>query len=280
MNYEQGSEEWLAWRRSGIGSSNAACLMGFYDYNTPYKLWLDKLGLSSSKETTSAMQRGHDLEPIARESFEKATGIKMTPTIKLHNSITYMNASMDGMSDCGKYAIEIKCPKREFHEMALSGQVPAIYFPQLQHQIEVCGLGKIFYFSFDGKNGIVLEIDRDDDYIKRMIVIQKEFWDCVLNFEPPALTDKDYTQRDDIEWTSAARNYQDIQQQMKYLKEKKETARKNLIQLSGNCSSQGVGLKLSRIVRKGNVNYSDIPELKIVDLEKYRKPPIETWRIN
>lgn len=287
---DQGSDEWKKIRKNYIGASDAPIIMGVSPHKTLYQLWLDKLGLSKEEEKNSAMQRGNDLEPIARDKFENITGIKMIAEVRIHSSIPFMMASMDGIglekikngndyifTEC---AVEIKCPGNIDHLYAKDGSVPKKYIPQLQHQMEVCDLDRIFYFSFDGKNGIVLEIDRDQDYINKMIVKQKEFWDCVLNFEPPAFTSKDYQSRDDTEWRLYAQQYTQADQTVKTAEDIRDRAKKELIRLSGNSSCQGAGLKLSRIVRKGNISYPEIPELLNVDLEKYRKPAIESWRIN
>ena len=59
----------------------------------------------------------------------------------------------------------------------------------------------------------------------------------------------------------------------------KEDLRKQLIFLSGESNSRGSGISLCQVVRKGNVDYAKIPELKGIDLEKYRKGSISSWRI-
>lgn len=42
----------------------------------------------------------------------------------------------------------------------------------------------------------------------------------------------------------------------------------------------GSGLELLRTVRKGAVDYSAVPELSGVDLERYRKPPVEVIKVS
>jgi hypothetical protein len=41
----------------------------------------------------------------------------------------------------------------------------------------------------------------------------------------------------------------------------------------------GSGIKLCHSVRKGAIDYKKIPELKSVDLEKYRGKDLESFRI-
>ena len=37
--------EWLAWRRSGIGASDVAGILGISPWASPFTVWADKLGL-------------------------------------------------------------------------------------------------------------------------------------------------------------------------------------------------------------------------------------------
>jgi predicted phage-related endonuclease len=88
-----------------------------------------------------------------------------------------MIASFDGISVKRDYALEIKCPGKKDHGTALKGSIPIKYYPQLQHQLAVCGLDFIYYYSFDGEDGVTLIVQRDDDFIKNMIDKEKQFWD-------------------------------------------------------------------------------------------------------
>ena len=70
-----------------------------------------------------------------------------------------------------------------------------------------------------------------------------------------------------------------VSKQLEELKKKENHYREMLIQLSNDKNSIGNGVKIQKIVRKGAIEYKDIPELKDIDLEKFRKQPVESWRI-
>jgi hypothetical protein len=70
-----------------------------------------------------------------------------------------------------------------------------------------------------------------------------------------------------------------LTESIKELQKQEEELRKELIFLSGESNSKGAGISLCQVVRKGSVDYSKIPELKEVDLDKYRKDSISSWRI-
>jgi hypothetical protein len=66
---------------------------------------------------------------------------------------------------------------------------------------------------------------------------------------------------------------------MEILQQKEESLRGQLISLSQNQNSAGGGVRVSKLTRKGNVDYKKIPELKAVNLDEYRKAPMEYWKI-
>jgi hypothetical protein len=66
---------------------------------------------------------------------------------------------------------------------------------------------------------------------------------------------------------------------MKELEKEEEELRKQIVFLSGETNSKGFGISLCQVQRKGNVDYSRVPELKNVDLDKYRKTSLNSWRI-
>lgn len=272
----QGSDEWLKFRNNKIGASDAPIIMGKSPHTTPYQLWQIKMGLLKV-EDNDAMRKGRELEPVARRKFIDLTGWEVFPAVAVHEEIEYMSASFDGISPCGKIMLEIKVAGKQDHEMAMDGIVPPKYEDQLQQQLEVNKTAEcVFYFSYktDGSYKM-LQIERDPKRIEEIKKEEKTFWDCMQNLESPDLIDRDYRQIDDEEWKQLAQEWKGICE----LEERKEQIRKRLIAISGQSNSMGAGIKLSKINRKGSIDYKLIPELKTVNLEKYRKGMIETYRI-
>lgn len=274
LNVEQGTQEWISLRNNFVGASDAPVILGISPWKTPFQLWNEKMGLTAPKQT-EAMKRGNYLEPIARQKFVDSVGYEMYPTVSVHSNIPFMMASFDGISEDNKKAVEIKCPGKEDHEMAMDGVIPEKYVPQLQHQMEVAGLESMYYFSYSENSQKILEIEKDGKFIEKMIKKEKEFWDCIQNLEAPDLTDKDYIKREDEEWMQLAKEWIEIMK----IEDRKEQIKKRLLDISGKSNTMGGGIKLSKIPRKGNVDYKSIPELNGIDLERYRKGTIETFRI-
>ena len=59
----------------------------------------------------------------------------------------------------------------------------------------------------------------------------------------------------------------------------KKLEKDKLIEMTNNKNSYGSGICLTKTTRKGAIDYSSIPEIKEIDLEKYRKPSCEFWTV-
>jgi putative phage-type endonuclease len=272
---KQDTPEWLELRKKKVTATDARTLMGKNDYKTPYQLWRQKQDLDPPEPENWAMKQGKLLEPIARAQLMEQLDIELLPVVRFSRTVDWAMASLDGLSPDGKILVEIKCPTTMREEI-----VPDIYYPQLQHQLYICELDKMFYFNFFEGNTFLIEVRRDDAYIENMLTIEKDFYECMLSFSPPKLTKKDYIERTDDEFYQAASHFKSLEFQLKDLEKKHEHARQSLILLSRNSNSRGFGVDVSKIVRKGNIDYSNVKELQGVDLEPYRKKPIESWRVN
>lgn len=154
MNLTQNTPEWHEYRRKKIGASDAPIIMEASPWKTPYQLWLDKTCKMTSPSTLP-QKRGLEMEEAARQSFEKMTGMIMFPKVMEHSEIDWMMASLDGIDMEGTAIVEIKCPGQVDHDIAKQGEIPEKYIPQLQHQLAVTGLEMVYYFSFDGFDGVI-----------------------------------------------------------------------------------------------------------------------------
>jgi putative phage-type endonuclease len=253
--------------------------MGESPWRTPYQLWEEKLDLCPPRQSTAQMQRGHDLEEEARQKLCDLTGIFFLPHVKFHPEFPWMMASLDGIDPEGTCIAEIKCPGQADHAIAVAGQVPDKYFAQLQHQLEVSQTEMCYYYSYDGTNGVLVKVEKDDAYIKKMIKKESAFWECVQSLTPPEFTERDYVKKDDELWKQAASDWIQLNNQIKSLESRATEIRETLIAMSQKKNCMGAGIKISRSIRKANIDYSQIPELQQINLEKYRKKPIEYWKI-
>lgn len=269
--------EWHDWRSSVIGASDAPSIMGI-GYMTPYELYLNKLGLYQT-QVNPMMQRGHDLEPLARQAFIEEYGYEIKPAIVQSTQHPFMGASLDGVDKDESIIVEIKTGGGKTLEMAKNGIVPDHHYCQIQHQLAVTGLDKCIYYFFDGKFGYATPVMRYTKYIENLIEQERKFWNCVLNFSPPALSDRDYVEQSG-EWLDLTQELLPLLDTMKKAEAREKEIRERLIHIASDRNSCGGGIKLTRIPRQGSIDYSQIDALKDVDLTKYRKQPMITWRVS
>ncbi len=67
-------DEWLAARRTGIGGTDIAAILGLDSYRTPLQVYYDKMDLVPPQEENRAMRRGQRLESLAAEFYVEETG--------------------------------------------------------------------------------------------------------------------------------------------------------------------------------------------------------------
>jgi putative phage-type endonuclease len=281
IDVEQRSQEWLDLRSNLVGASDAPVIMEENPWKTRYQLWQEKLAIKENNFSNANTERGVLLEDQARECFIRKTGVHVKPLVVKSNVYPWMLSSYDGVDSEHKIIVEIKCPGKKVHEMGMNGIVPSYYLAQLMHQMLTLGLEKCFYFSYDPESSNIIEVDLNTAYAPHLLESERHFYyKNMLELEAPELVDKDYVLKNDLEWSRAASEWKDTNLQLQYLKKKEDDLRKRLIGMCDQSNCMGSGIKMSKIVRKGVVDYKAIPELKDIDVDKYRKSPVETWRIN
>ena len=275
----QGSPEWRAYRQSRRNASESAAVLGLSPWITPYQLWLTKTG-RFEPPVTQAMQRGTDLEPVARAAYEAETGLVMQPLVLEAGAYS---ASLDGMTLEGDLIVEIKCPLRgtrsALWQYVCQGQVPEHYTVQVQHQMMVSGAATAHLWVFDGQQGMLHAIGRDAALMERI----RDAWDAFQQYldcdTPPPLSEADTRQRSDEAWCRAAQAFAQSKQRADEAAAALETARAQLITLAQHPREQGAGVTVTRYWKQGSVDYKRIPELKTVDLDLFRRRASEEVRI-
>jgi len=175
--------------------------MGVSPWKSIEELYHEKI-LGLEMPSNPKMERGIELEEPARQLYTEMTGIQVKDKVVFHPFYNWMMASLDGMSVDNKRIMEIKVAGKVDHALAKKGKIPEKYYPQLQHQMEVCrelfGIDEMDYFSFNGKEGVIVNVKRDHVYIQGMIEKELEFWNCLKRGIAPKET---YTREPSEFWT-------------------------------------------------------------------------------
>lgn len=191
IQLEQGSPEWLSYRQGKVMATCTPVILGSNPFKTKLELWEEKLNLRPGPELNDAMKRGTELEPIARMVVEEMLGMEFTPCVYESDEHKWMASSLDGLSDCGKYIIELKCPTNpKLHFNNKEGIIPEYYLDQMQHQLICVPDAVINYFCTyypEDKECPVKITKVIGNFSKQSEIIEKgyEFYMQMCNFEQP-----------------------------------------------------------------------------------------------
>jgi putative phage-type endonuclease len=277
----QNTPEWHRWRLKGIGASDAPVLMGDAGFKTARRLWSIKTGRAGENAPGLAARRGRELEELARQAYERQVGIQMEPLCLVHDELEWMRASVDGMSFDGSIVLEIKCPMSQRDRLAAQqGRIPAHYYAQLQHELEVSRATEVHYWSFDGRAGILIRINADREYLKRLLDAEAAFWQRVTEDCWPETVGDELDLSTDPKWHQVALSYRAARVQLEAAAAEERKLREMLKRMATARRTYGCGVEVLKSSRKGAVDFSVIPELHGVNLENYRKPSVPVVKIN
>jgi putative phage-type endonuclease len=255
--------------------------MGDAAFKTARMLWSIKTGRTEENAPGLAAQRGRELEIPARQAYERETGIQMEPLCLVHDELEWMRTSLDGLSFDGSTVLEIKCPLSTRDRMAArQGQVPAHYYAQLQHELEVSRAMEVHYWSFDGIAGVLIRIKPDREYLKRLLDAEAAFWQRVREDCWPDPVADELNLGADPKWRQIALSYGRARVRLEVASSEERKLREMLARMATARRTYGCGVEVLKSSRKGAVAYSAIPELRGVNLDNYRKPPVPVVKIN
>lgn len=165
---EQRSKEWFELRKGMVTASRFGDILtstgkksskqdGYID-----DLVADHLSLEPLEGfTNDAMQRGIDLEPEARRAYSERAGWDVKEVAFITHESLPIGCSPDGVvtkTDIGfrplelsdlLTGVEIKCPGERNHANWMrKGKCPAVYEPQIQGTMLICGVPFWDFFTY------------------------------------------------------------------------------------------------------------------------------------
>lgn len=182
-------EEWLSWRRGGIGGSDAAVIVGLNPYRSRLELYADKLGLMPEREDSEAMRIGRDLEAYVADRWAEATGKKYRRTnfMYCHDRYDFIRANVDREVIGEKAGLECKTTSVYNKSDFENGEIPLAYYCQCQHYMAVMGYERMYLAVLAlGKAFYHFVIDRSEEEINTLLENEVDFWrQHVENGIPP-----------------------------------------------------------------------------------------------
>lgn len=192
-----GHDEWLEYRRQGIGGSDASTIVGLNPYNSRFRLYADKKGLLDEIPDNEAMRQGRDLEEYVARRFEEATGKKVRRRNYMFRSAEhpFMLADIDRDIIGENAGLECKTTSAFSKSDFENGEIPLTYYVQMMHYMSVMDYERMYLaVAVLGKGFYHFVIERDEDEINSLIKAEQEFWeDNVLKDIPPELDGSEAT---------------------------------------------------------------------------------------
>lgn len=191
--------EWLQRRKTGIGGSDVAALLGVSPWKTPLDVYYDKIGAEKDEPETEAMRIGTELEDYVARSYERESGrsvVRFNSLLKRGHSIGNLDRLV--IPEGEKIAhlrgeirtdtlLECKTATSEWDD------VPEHYICQVQHymgldeKLQHADVAALF-LGLD-KKFRVFRVERDDALIRSMQEAVELFWrEHVEKRVPPAPT--------------------------------------------------------------------------------------------
>lgn len=177
-------EEWLKYRKMGIGGSDAGAICGLNPYSSAIQVFRDKTSEDLDNFDNEAMRQGRDLEQYVAQRFMEKSGLKVRKAnaIYCHDEYPFIMANVDRMVIGENAGLECKTVNAFNADKWKDGQVPPHYLIQCHHYMLVTGAESWYIAAVIlGIRFVYQKIERDEDIINNLIKIESNFWnECVM----------------------------------------------------------------------------------------------------
>jgi len=281
VKFEQGSPEWIAWRKEGIGASDVPAILGISPYISANKLWKIKKNIIKDYQISEyAKIMGSSAEEDARTSFNEITGKVFVPVCFESDCNSQFKCSLDGY--CNGEIFEAKFVAQEYYKDLKGGQpVRPDHMAQLQWQMFITDAPNANYFVVT-KSGakLALTVNRDEELIDRCITEAIRFLEYLNDNVEPPLGKDDYYEVDVSEFhlSTAFDDLEKVKKEIDTLREKEEKLRAFLIQNAKHSKMSYKNMKLFKTMRAGSVDYKKFCDKNgYVVPSEFERKPVESW---
>ena len=207
LQIEHNSPEWLAFRRTGIGGSDAAAILGKSHFKTNVKVWEEKTGLIEPDDISDKEQvkYGKGVEDLLLQMFALDNPeYEVTSNKKIVYRRGFMFASLDGelvekaTGELGIYEGKTAEIHKKIELEKWNKRVPDYYYVQILHYLIVTGRSfvvlkvqlKLLYTEEKTTMTKQYRFNRKDLLNDLAYLYRKEaaFWDSVIaGVKPPRI---------------------------------------------------------------------------------------------
>lgn len=193
--------DWLEARRTGIGGTDAAAILGLSRFSNKMQVYFDKTGpltISGDGEvrvggTREAAYWGLALEDEVARAWSGLTGKR----VRRRNGIVrkpdepWMFASLDRVVVREDALLEVKTTSAYTADRWADGAIPPEYFAQVQHYLYVTGFSTAYIAALVGGQRLERRtVGRDEEWMASAVAACRTFWhDHVVPRIPPDFAD-------------------------------------------------------------------------------------------
>ena len=281
----QGTPEWLETRYNYLTASQVPVILNQSDHETPLGLFEEKIMRKELRDLSGKeilFARGHNAEERGRE-YLKGKGLVYEPAVVVSDRYPDFLASLDGLTADGQRMFEHKFVGKDVvaklrsvsHLPPQEAQkhIPADHFSQIQTGLMLSEAKVCDYFVSDPSgDSHWMEIFPETEYQAFIEAEGKKFMECVRSGTAPEPGERDFKIVDDERFkilTALKAELDNIQGRYDAVKD--EIVKSYKDERRVKCGA----VTIVKSMRRGNIDYSKVPSLRGVDLEKYRKASTE-----
>lgn len=173
-------EEWLNYRRNGIGGSEAAIVVGLNRFGSPLQLWASKMGIGTEPEETEVMRQGTDFEEYVARRWMEATGKKVRRRNYIFRNTDYPHSIVDIDREVVGENAGLECKTTSLYNKSdfENGEIPPTYYVQCQHYMAVMGYDRMYLAVLVlSKAFYHFCIERDNEEIAALMKKEGDWWE-------------------------------------------------------------------------------------------------------
>jgi putative phage-type endonuclease len=294
--HEQGSKEWYKARTGRITGSTVGAILGLSPWQKPKDILRSMVreyhGAESEFNAQFVADHGKNNEQRALLCFMRETGL-MVEQCGFFPYGDRMGASPDGLTSDGG-VLELKVP----YSLRNGGTFKSIedqphYMAQVQMEILSTGRTHAWFGQYIAPKGDPLapeyvterlqveRVEADPEWIDRNLPAISAFYELYLmELDNPEHMEPLRVHVDSADAGTLLMEMDAIRKRKKADEVREKEILAELVKLAGEKDASIHGRPLTKVERKGSVQYAKIPELEGVDLEKYRGKPSSFWRFS
>lgn len=178
-----------------VGGSDMPVILGISKYKTQYELAREKTGIEKREFINNPyILFGNKLEPKIREYINAVNGTSFIVDTYIDEERA-IRSNVDGIDKEHNILLEIKTHGKNYDQRVYEVQMQ-LYMAQIGCEVGWLALyerPEDFDTEFDADRLVIKEIERDEEYIQKILSAIETFWiRCEYLKENPSMTEEEY----------------------------------------------------------------------------------------